>query len=103
MLRLIWQLSVTLTFPILSPNVVDLMTTYTYLLLSIAVISALWALDVFNSKYILGLILLASALLYRTMTNRDPYGSFHLSLNKTSHDAAGSPTTEWMNMGFWKV
>ena len=31
----------------------------------------------------------------------DPYGSFHLTLNKDK-DSRGDQT-EWMNMGYWKV
>ncbi|KDQ63687.1 hypothetical protein JAAARDRAFT_29711 [Jaapia argillacea MUCL 33604] len=33
----------------------------------------------------------------------DPYGSFHLSLNKLPGDQpTEAPKTEWLNMGFWK-
>lgn len=34
----------------------------------------------------------------------DPYGLFHLSLNKLpGEDPAADPKTEWLNMGYWKV
>jgi hypothetical protein len=34
----------------------------------------------------------------------DPYGLFHLSLNRQPHDDPRvPPKTEWLNMGFWKV
>lgn len=32
----------------------------------------------------------------------DPYGEFHLVLNKRDGDV-GRPSTEWLNMGYWKV
>ncbi|KAJ3737171.1 S-adenosyl-L-methionine-dependent methyltransferase [Lentinula guzmanii] len=36
--------------------------------------------------------------------DNDPYGLFHLSLNKRSgEDENDSPKTEWLNMGYWKV
>ncbi|KNZ71413.1 hypothetical protein J132_09867 [Termitomyces sp. J132] len=41
--------------------------------------------------------------LYWSTTARDPYGLFHLSLNKLpGEDIDSSPKTEWLNMGFWK-
>ena len=37
-------------------------------------------------------------------TKNDPYGLFHLSLNKLPFDDPNSPpATEWLNMGYWKV
>lgn len=38
----------------------------------------------------------------RAPKTNDPYGDFHLVLNKTSDDN-GRPSTEWLNMGYWKV
>jgi hypothetical protein len=36
--------------------------------------------------------------------NADPYGLFHLSLNKIPEDSPDNPPeTEWLNMGYWKV
>ncbi|CAA7266494.1 unnamed protein product [Cyclocybe aegerita] len=48
-----------------------------------------------------------STLLGFTMWSRtrsqDPYGLFHLALNKSSsEDRDAPPATEWLNMGFWK-
>jgi len=38
-----------------------------------------------------------------TMT-KDPYGLFHLTLNRLPGDDPGiPPQTEWLNMGFWQV
>jgi hypothetical protein len=34
--------------------------------------------------------------------SHDPYGLFHLSLNKRPGEDT-EPLTEWLNMGFWKV
>jgi hypothetical protein len=34
----------------------------------------------------------------------DPYGSFHLKLNKLPGESPGAaPKTEWLNMGYWKA
>lgn len=34
----------------------------------------------------------------------DPYGLFHLSLNRLPGENADvDPKTEWLNMGYWKV
>lgn len=34
----------------------------------------------------------------------DPYGLFHLTLNRLpSQDPSSPPETEWLNMGYWKV
>lgn len=47
----------------------------------------------------LGCVLLA----YNTQSS-DPYGLFHLSLNKLPGESEeGDPRTEWLNMGYWKV
>jgi hypothetical protein len=36
--------------------------------------------------------------------SEDPYGLFHLSLNKLPGDSPEtSPRTEWLNMGYWKA
>ncbi|KAJ3787984.1 S-adenosyl-L-methionine-dependent methyltransferase [Lentinula aff. detonsa] len=36
-------------------------------------------------------------------SDNDPYGLFHLSLNKRpGEDENDSPKTEWLNMGYWK-
>jgi SAM-dependent methyltransferase len=35
---------------------------------------------------------------------KDPYGSFHVSLNASSNSSSvTSSQTEWLNMGYWKV
>ena len=35
---------------------------------------------------------------------KDPYGLFHLTLNKLPReDPSVPPQTEWLNMGFWRV
>ncbi|KAJ4486217.1 hypothetical protein J3R30DRAFT_1471827 [Lentinula aciculospora] len=37
-------------------------------------------------------------------SHNDPYGLFHLSLNKRpGEEQHGPPKTEWLNMGYWKV
>jgi hypothetical protein len=34
----------------------------------------------------------------------DPYGAFHLKLNKLPGEPSSAPPkTEWLNMGYWKV
>jgi len=43
-------------------------------------------------------------LLFLITRSSDPYGLFHLTLNKLpSHDPNQPPDTEWLNMGCWKV
>jgi hypothetical protein len=52
----------------------------------------------------LALSVLAVCLPYWSLWTTDPYGLFHLSLNKLPHEDAGTPPrTEWLNMGYWKV
>ena len=54
-------------------------------------------------------IILALLALYAIMSQfrqkpkpSDPYGDFHLVLNRTGADVS-SHSTEWLNMGYWKV
>ncbi|KAJ3909809.1 S-adenosyl-L-methionine-dependent methyltransferase [Lentinula edodes] len=67
--------------------------------------------------YIAILVALASLWYFETRTSfvsagistsstshNDPYGLFHLSLNRRSgEDENEPPKTEWLNMGYWKV
>ncbi|KAJ3500401.1 hypothetical protein NLJ89_g9811 [Agrocybe chaxingu] len=60
-----------------------------------------------DSTLLLGITFLC-ILLGFTMWSRarfqDPYGLFHLTLNKSpSGDPDAPPSTEWLNMGYWKV
>ncbi|KZP31286.1 S-adenosyl-L-methionine-dependent methyltransferase, partial [Athelia psychrophila] len=49
------------------------------------------------------LLLCFTALVYSHMKSTDPYGLFHLSLNKLlGEDPNADPTTEWLNMGYWQ-
>ncbi|CAL1695956.1 unnamed protein product [Somion occarium] len=34
--------------------------------------------------------------------SRDPYGTFHVSLNRPLEEPRSIPNTEWLNMGYWK-
>jgi len=54
---------------------------------------------------VLSLVAVSIALyFFRSKLAKDPYGLFHLSLNKLpGEDPNVPPTTEWLNMGFWKV
>jgi cyclopropane fatty-acyl-phospholipid synthase-like methyltransferase len=46
---------------------------------------------------------IAVAVLCCWCTGRDPYGSFHVSLNRLATDDAGQPPrTEWLNLGYWQ-
>ena len=48
------------------------------------------------------LVVLISLAIYLKPT--DPYGLFHLSLNKLPGQSPDTdPKTEWLNMGYWKV
>ena len=46
-------------------------------------------------------IVVYTAMVFIAGKAKDPYGSFHLSLNATQEGKA--PSTEWLNMGYWKV
>lgn len=47
-------------------------------------------------------ILIISLAVY--IKSSDPYGLFHLSLNKLpGENPHTEPKTEWLNMGYWKV
>jgi len=47
-------------------------------------------------------VLIISLAIY--MKPSDPYGLFHLSLNKLPGESPDTdPRTEWLNMGYWKV
>lgn len=51
-------------------------------------------------------IVIALWMLVRLLTTKseDPYGLFHLELNKLPGAHPGTPPkTEWLNMGYWKV
>lgn len=51
-----------------------------------------------------GVLLLITLLVSLRMRSKDPYGLFHLTLNKLpSQDPKLPPATEWLNMGYWKV
>ncbi len=52
-------------------------------------------------KALLFLPLLLAVVLAFQMRSADPYGLFHLSLNKLN--ANSPPATEWLNMGYWRV
>ncbi|KAI0322732.1 hypothetical protein OF83DRAFT_1092674 [Amylostereum chailletii] len=47
---------------------------------------------------------IACALLYTSLKSSDPYGSYHISLNKDpdDDDDDDEPRTEWLNMGLWR-
>ncbi|TFK75482.1 S-adenosyl-L-methionine-dependent methyltransferase [Pluteus cervinus] len=35
-------------------------------------------------------------------SSKDPYGLFHLTLNRLPGESDAEPRTEWMNMGYWE-
>ena len=56
-----------------------------------------------NPLIYLAVLLLALSVWFK-MRFTDPYGLFHLTLNKLpSEDPNSPPLTEWLNMGYWKV
>lgn len=59
--------------------------------------------SVLKASAFLGLALVL-VLAIKSLTS-DPYGTFHLGLNKLPSDEADDrpPKTEWLNMGYWKV
>jgi hypothetical protein len=59
-----------------------------------------------NSFYLtcVGFLFAVAFWLYIQRRHSDPYGLFHLSLNKLpTEDPNSLPETEWLNMGYWKV
>jgi hypothetical protein len=48
-----------------------------------------------------GLVIVLSICVWLSKQSSDPYGLFHLSLNKL--DGEDVPHTEWLNMGYWRV
>lgn len=60
------------------------------------------------SSWLLPLLIAAftAAILFAIQSRRtsvkDPYGSFHLGLNADG-SPDDKPSTEWLNMGYWKV
>lgn len=54
-----------------------------------------------DATTVITLICVAVALGICTKSS-DPYGLFHLTLNKLPGED-GDPKTEWLNMGYWKV
>ena len=56
-----------------------------------------------NPLIYLAVLLLTLAVWFK-MRSTDPYGLFHLTLNKLPSESPNSPPqTEWLNMGYWKV
>ena len=52
----------------------------------------------------IGFIFAVASWLYIQRHHKDPYGLFHLSLNKLPFEDPNSPPqTEWLNLGYWKV
>lgn len=59
-----------------------------------------------NSFYLtcVGFLFAVASWLYIQRHHNDPYGLFHLSLNKLPFEDPNSlPETEWLNLGYWKV
>ncbi|KAF9015191.1 hypothetical protein BDQ17DRAFT_1340644 [Cyathus striatus] len=57
------------------------------------------------SQYLLVIFLIAGgvAVALSQSKQKDPYGLFHLDLNRLPSDDSDEPKTEWLNMGYWKV
>ncbi|KAF8350013.1 S-adenosyl-L-methionine-dependent methyltransferase [Amanita rubescens] len=56
---------------------------------------AFTALGIFMGLSLLGLLRFATG-------SKDPYHLFHLTLNKRPGDQSKVPSTEWLNIGYWK-
>lgn len=62
------------------------------------------AYTMFFSWTIATIVTLWGILLAYITHSSDPYGLFHLSLNKLpGENDEEDPKTEWLNMGYWKV
>jgi len=57
---------------------------------------AFTALGIFMGLSLLGLLRFATG-------SKDPYNLFHLTLNKRPGDQSKVPSTEWLNIEYWKV
>lgn len=76
---------------------------YILFLVFLALLSISWvsAYDTGIQLFVafIGAALIAS----RSTMTKDPYGLFHLTLNRLPGDDPGiPPQTEWLNMGFWR-
>jgi len=60
--------------------------------------------SIYHTLVPFGLLFAVASWLHMQSTKNDPYGLFHLSLNKLPFEDPNSlPATEWLNMGYWKV
>ncbi|KAJ3762857.1 hypothetical protein EV360DRAFT_34776 [Lentinula raphanica] len=84
---------------------VEILMNSWYLPAHIPLLSTRKSSNLYNTTCLLLITVALLCFLYRrrnTKTN-DPYGLFHLSLNKRQgEDANSPPVTEWLNMGYWK-
>lgn len=83
-------------------------TLYTLLFIFLILLLALKVIPVMNQSFaftalgiFMGLALLG--LLKFAAQSKDPYDLFHLTLNKRPGDQSTIPSTEWLNVGYWKV
>ncbi|KAI5828992.1 S-adenosyl-L-methionine-dependent methyltransferase [Schizophyllum commune Tattone D] len=58
---------------------------------------------VYTSHLLIALSIFGAALMRPSSRGDDPYGLFHLALNRRMGDPPNvDPKTEWLNMGYWK-
>ena len=58
---------------------------------------------VYTSHHLIALSIFGVALMRLNSRGDDPYGLFHLALNRRTGDPTNvDPKTEWLNMGYWK-
>ncbi|KAL1697328.1 S-adenosyl-L-methionine-dependent methyltransferase [Schizophyllum commune] len=58
---------------------------------------------VYTSHHLIALSISGVALMRLNSRGDDPYGLFHLALNRRTGDPTNvDPKTEWLNMGYWK-
>ncbi|KAJ3976998.1 hypothetical protein EV361DRAFT_881047 [Lentinula raphanica] len=81
------------------------LTSSWYLPAHIPLLSTRKSSNLYNTTCLLLITVALLCFLYhrRNTKTNDPYGLFHLSLNKRQgEDANSPPVTEWLNMGYWK-
>ena len=77
-----------------------------YFSLFLILLGALYTGYLVNNFFLtcIGLFFFVASWLYIQRHHNDPYGLFHLSLNKLPFEDPNSPPeTEWLNLGYWKV
>jgi hypothetical protein len=74
------------------------------LIVTLAFLSRILLPDLIRASTLLAIVGCLAIVAWKATQPQDPYGLFHLSLNKLPGENSDSdPKSEWLNMGYWKV